>query len=287
MFQISRKVLPGVVVILALLLGAWTTPFQAGSGGSGDSETHPNIPSKVDARTMISNKGNLQLSSFFTKDNNVQQRVMETSAFQFNMNAVTKDNVSSLDKEFIQDSLTSNSLELWTMLYALPKVQDPDLRSLIQMMIAQHTKDQKINIYLAQRLGIDTSVDFTNASVYPETPDYDLGKRTENLKENYLDHLVEKAGVSFDEVVLHILEQEHTSDVQSELAAERLTQNVRIKGLTKHAADVTGLHLNLMDKLSARLSEKFDETPSIDIQQSYQSPFTISIHGRSNGNGSR
>lgn len=284
MFKYSRKALPGLFVILAMLLGAWTTPrvAQSPNSSSNDNENHSNIPDKIDASKVVSNNGDLQLSGYLGDISGVQDRINTINSFELNMGAISKSNVSSLDKDFVSDSLDSNTLELWTIEYALDHgVKDPNLRDFLLMMLAMHSKDLQTTIDLANKLGIDTTVDFTSSSVYPETPAYDLGVRTENLKMDYLDHLVEPAKVSFDEVTLDILDKEHVDDVQGEMAAERETSNPEMKAFTKHAADVTELHLQLMDILSAHISTGYDEAPTPDYQKPYMSPRTITVHGSS------
>lgn len=270
MFKFPRKAIPGIFVILAMLLGAWTVPFKASK--SEDTENHKNIPDSIMAQDMVSKQSNLKLNMKLDKLSDVQQRIDEIYNFRMDFSAVSSSNVSDMDKEFVQDSITSNSLELWTMQYAVKRVKNQELRNLIEVMITMHSKDLQDAITLAGQLGVDTKADFVNASVYPETPDYDLGVRMENLKSDYLDHLVERAGVSFDEVALDILDQEHASDVQSELTAERLVKNDAMRAFTKHSADVTELHMKLLDNLHARLSDKFDEPPSTDFQSNYQAP---------------
>lgn len=283
MFKFSRKALPGLFLILAMLLGAWTSPkvAQSPNSSSSDSEDHPEIPDKIEASKVVSS-GDLQLGGYLGDIPGVQQRVNTLSSFKPDVGAISKSNVSDLDKEFVSESVESNTLELWTIEYALNKgVKDSNLKDFLQMMLEMHSRDLKASIEIANKLGIDTTVDFTKMSVYPETPDYDLGIRTENAKMDYLDHLVEPAKVSFDEVVLDILDKEHTSDIQGEMAAERETSNPELKAFSKHAADVTELHLQLMDVLSAHISTGYDEAPEPDYQKDYMSPYNITVRGKS------
>lgn len=286
--RISRKIMIGFVVVLSLALVAWTVPSippvksTPSAAHRGDNEQHPGIPSKVNAPDLISNKGDLQLQGYLAKIPGVQARINEINSYQVDMSKISTSNVSDLDNEFISDALTSNSLELWSIEYSLRRgVHDPNLRDFLLMMLAMHSTDQKTAVAIAQKLGMDTTVDFVNSSVYPETPAYDLGVRTENLKQDYLDHLVERAKVSFDEVSLDILDREHASDIQGEMAAERETSNPEIKALTKHSADVTGLHMMLMDVLSAHISTGYDEAPQPEIKENYMSPRQITVEGAS------
>ncbi len=253
-----RKVLPVVFLVLALALGAWTAnPAVLNSGVKPTSSTHwQDIPG-------------------------VQDRIQAISTFQVNLSAVSSSNVSTFDKQFIEESLTSNTLELESMKYAVDKVQNPDVRSLIEMMISMHTKDLETTTALAKQLGVSTSVDLTNASVYPETPDYDLGMRTENLVEEYLTPLKTVDTVPFDELALDILSQEHQSDVQTELTAERLVQNDEIRAFAKHSADVTELHRLLINFVNDAMTLKYATPP--DFQAPYQDPRSFVPGGSGSG----
>lgn len=280
MIKLPRKALPGILLSLALLAGSWAMPQQAVRAQDNTSQ----LPAKVNAQSVISSRGSLKLSKTLADSfENSQQRVDQIDAFKLNMGAINRNNVSKDDKEFISDSITSNALELVTMEYAYNKVKDPDLKNLLDVMLVMHSKDMRTSIELANKLGIDTTADFVKASVYPETPDYDLGIRVENLKSDYLDKLTAPTSAPFDEVALEVLNSEHTSDVQSELAAERLTTNAEIKTMTKHSADVTELHLKFMDQLDAKLVQKLSNEPgTTPVQAEYQSPVIITIHEKSN-----
>ena len=233
--------------------------------------------------------------------------------------------------------------------------------------VDQHNSD--LQQAVAKEIGTDTKPDLAHASVYPETPDYDLGKRYENLVEKYLNPLMAAApggGVStptgvptdiatgvptdtailvpvltgtgtvmvipsptetatgvpadtatslptdtaivlptdntvtgvptdtptgvptdtptlipgggstgtlssFEILSIHIIEDEHVQDIQSELAAGQLTQNDEIKAFAKHGADVTQLHIMLMDELKHRLVDNYTP-PDPHMQADYQSP---------------
>ncbi len=180
-------------------------------------------------------------------------------------------NVSQFDKDFISDSITSNTLELKSLQFSLSRVTNAEWKGQIQMMIAMHTYDLNMAIAVAKKIGVSTNPDLTNASVYPESPDYDLGKRTENLVDEYLNPLMNTTGVDFNTLSLDIISDEHVPDVQSELAAERLTKNSELKAFSKHSADTTELHLLLMSDLMHRLEDNYTPPPP-DFQAPYQSP---------------
>jgi len=70
---------------------------------------------------------------------------------------------------------------------------------------------------------------------------------------------------------LHIIEEEHVMDVQSELVAQRLVENDELRAFAKHAADVTELHLLLMSDLKHRLFDNYTP-PEPEFQKPYQGP---------------
>lgn len=281
MYKIARKTLPGIMVILAMLLGAWVSPVNVKNAASGEQgEKHPNLPDKVQASNMVMEMGSLNISSYVEESaKGSQQRAEEINSYSVDFSKVSSQ--SEFDKQFVEESLTSNSLELWMLEYSYPRVKDPVLKDVIGAMIPMHVHDQDTLVKLAGIVGVSTTVDFTNASVYPQTPDWDLGKRTENLKEDYLDPLVEPAKVSFDDRAQSELESAHTSDVQSELTAEREVVNPELKAFAKHSADVTELHLQWLDASQAHLNG-YDEPPTNnDNQSSYMDPHMYFVGGNS------
>lgn len=283
MMRILKKSLPGLMVVLVMLLGAWTVPANPAKGEDG--EKHPDLPKQVEASQLISDQGTLNLNDNLTSAvKNAQDRVNQINSYQVDFSKVSSD--SDFDKQFVEEALTSNSLELWTMEWAYPQIKDENLRNLVQVMLVMHSTDQKTIIQLAQQLGVSTTADFENASVYPQTPDWDLGMRTEDLRMDYLDHLVEPNKQTVDERALDILDSEHTSDVQSELTAERVVVNPELKAFAKHSADVTELHLQLLDVVKAYM-QKYDEPPSTDLSASYMSPREFTVNGPSTTNESK
>ena len=62
--------------------------------------------------------------------------------------------------------------------------------------------------------------------------------------------------------------------MQTEVVAERLTQTPEIRAFAKHSADVTELHIQLIDDLHARQALRY--TPQApEVTATYQSPQTI------------
>jgi hypothetical protein len=283
MLKFSKKSLPGLMIILVMLLGAWTVPGKPASDEGG--EKHPDLPKQVEASQVISDQGSLELNDKISSAaKGAQERVKEINSYKVDFGKVSSD--SEFDKQFVEEAITSNSLELWTMEYAYPHIKDPNLKNLVQVMLEMHSTDQKTIIELAKIVGVDTTADFVNASVYPETPDWDLGMRTEDLRMDYLDPLVEESKQPFDERALDILDQEHTGDVQSELTAERVVENPELKAFAKHSADVTELHLQLLDVVHAYM-QGYDEPPSVDFSEPYMDPHEYTVNGSSTTSSSK
>ena len=387
-----KKVYSIWLLVVALIAGAWSIPSPKNAA-----ITQPKFDS-----TIPCNHATTQLVGRSADLPHVKSLIQDICEFHMRMDQIPS-NVSEFDKEFIEDSITSNTLELQSLQIALSGATNDEWRGQIQMMITMHTSDLEQALAVAKKIGADTTPDLTHASVYPETPDYDLGKRFENLEEEYLNPLRAAApgvptetptgvptgvptdtatatsvptdtatatsvptdtdtatalptdtatmtatgtvtsvptdtatmtatetatntptdtatstptetatgtltlgslatdvptdtatgvptGVptdtatatsvpttgpavwsQFDTVSLDILVDEHTADVQSELAAERLTQNDEIKAFAKHGADVTELHLLLMGDLQHRMVDNYTPPPP-EMHADYQSP---------------
>jgi hypothetical protein len=369
-----RKLYSLSLLFVALIAGAWSAMPVPGSATTGQPRQDESIPCGKIASQLTGRSAELP----------IQNRIHDLCEYGIHMDQIPK-NVSELDKEFIEDSITGNTLELQTLKIALNGTTNEEWRGVIQMMILQHTADLQRAMTIARKIGADTTPDLTHASVYPGTPDYDLGKRYENLVEEYLNPLMAAApggttgtptepptgmptdmgtalpkdtatatevpmdtatpmatdtgtvlptdtgtaiatdtgtalpadtgtamatdtmmvmpadtgtpfptetgtamatdigtatavpttgpasGSAFDVLSLHIIEEEHTADIQTELAAERLTQNEEIRAFAKHSADVTGLHLLFMGDLTHRMLDNYTP-PTPDLQAEYQSP---------------
>jgi len=75
----------------------------------------------------------------------------------------------------------------------------------------------------------------------------------------------------FEELSMHIIEDEHAMSIETALVAQRLAENREIRAFAKHAADVAKLHVLLLDDLQYRLA--FNITlPEPRFQEDYQSP---------------
>ena len=411
-----KKVYSIWLLVVALIAGAWSIPSPRSAAIA---------QPKLDA-TSPCNHATTQLVGRSADLPHVKNLIQDICDFHMRMDQIPS-NVSEFDKDFIEDSITSNTLELQSLQIALSGATNEEWRGQIQMMIIMHTADLQQALAVAKKIGADTTPNLKHASVYPETPDYDLGKRFENLEEKYLVPLraavpggptstptgvptgvptdtvtatgiptdtatatgvptdtatatslptdtatmtmtatgtvtsvptdtatsiptdtatntptdtatttaTETAtstatdtatmtatetttstptdtatltlgevatgvpsdtatgaptgvptdtatatsvpttgptvGSAFDILSLDILEDEHTADVQSELAAERLTKNDEIKAFAKHSADVTELHILLMSDLKHRMVDNFTPPPP-EMQADYQSP---------------
>jgi hypothetical protein len=348
--HMRRKAFSVMLLVVALITGAWALPA-------------PQRALTAQTRADNDNKGcyktAVQELVGRSADLTIKSRINDICDFQVRLDEIPS-NVSEYDKDFIEDSITGNTLELQSLQIALAGATNEEWKGQIRMMISMHTADLKTAIAVAKKIGADTTPNLTHASVYPESPDYDLGMRYENLVEQYIDPLnaalpgglitptvmptdtgtampsetasamatgtampsetasamatdtampsetttamatdtampsetatamatdtpmvTETAtaiptegptiGSAFDVRSLNVLEDEHTSDVQSELAAERLTKNDEIKAFAKHSADVTELHLLFMGDLKHRMVDNYTPPPP-DTDAQYQSP---------------
>lgn len=258
MFRFSRKAVPGLLVILAMLLSAWTvSPSQA---------TQAPPPGNA-ADKLVGHLADIP---------GVKERIEAMSAFQFDLDAVSAGDTSMSDKEFVDEALTSNTMELITMKYAAGCVENAELRGLIEMMIVMHTRDQMILQPLNEKLNgqaTKSTEDLMHASVLKGTPDYRLGMRTENLIEKYyrpLQKVLADKSEPFDRRATVILIEEHTQDIEAEITAQGDTINSYIKALALHSGDVTELHLLLLNNFNERVFHHF-ENP-IDFQEPYEQP---------------
>ena len=413
-----RKVFSISLLIIALLASAWSAMPSAQKSISVQPKLDQDSPC-ARADTMLVGR---------SADLAIKHRINDLCDFKIRMDQIPS-NVSDFDREFIKDSITSNTLEIQSIQIALKGATNEEWRGQLQMMLLMHTSDLQQAIAVAKKIGVDTTPDLTHASVYPQTPDYDLGIREENLVEKYLDPLTAAlpgggtvtptgvptdtgtvtavpsetatatstgivtampsvtatsmatetgtatttsvptdtatsamtsvptdtetmtstptdtatmpstttetatatstgtvtvmpsetmttvasetatavaaetmtavssetptpmmtetatvtatsgptVGTAFDILSLNILEDEHTSDIQSELAAERLVVNVELKAFAKHLADVTELHILFMNDLKHRMVDNYTPLPP-ELQADYQSPRRLDVN---------
>lgn len=251
---------PIFLLVIALILGAWTVPPTNKAA-----EAQP----VLDA-TASCDHGSTFLVGRTADLPHIKQRIHDLCSFRVKLDKIPK-NVSEFDKDFIEDSITENTLEIQSLQFSLDHATNAEWKGQIQMMLAMHQSDLEQSIAVAKKIGVSTKPDLTHASVYPETPDYDLGKRFENLVEEYLDPLMNTTGVDFNVLSIDIIDDEHVADVQGELVAQRLVKNNELRAFAKHAADVTELHLLVMGDLKHRLVDNYTPPPP-DFQADYQNP---------------
>lgn len=239
MLQLSKKAVPALFLVLALVLGAWT--FQSAPGGSAFAKKTP-TPTQPSVGTPIlqGSLGQIPL---------VQQKINQISSFEPKMSAITKGNTSKDDKQFIEDSLKTNTEELAMIQYSLTRATNSDWRDLLNMMNAMHSKDQQTLLQLQLKVNGNQSADPSNVSVNPKVPEYTLGVRTDDLNSKYMDRLQSYSGSNFDLVSLDLLMEIHGEDVQDEIASQFQVSNPQIKMMTVNAAAETQLHIDLMDAL--------------------------------------
>jgi predicted outer membrane protein len=123
----------------------------------------------------------------------VTNLIREICDFRVRVNDVPS-NVSELDRLFIESAITGNMLEIQSLEIALENTTNEEWRGLINAMIIMHTSDLEMALRVAEKIGADTTPDFSNARVYPQTPAYDLGKRRIDLEARFLEPLMNAAG---------------------------------------------------------------------------------------------
>jgi hypothetical protein len=88
--------------------------------------------------------------------------------------------------------------------------------------------------------------------------------------------VIPPAHPDFEQLSMHIIEDEHAMSIETALAAQRLAENREIRAFAKHAADVAKLHVLLLDDLQYRLA--FNITlPEPRFQEDYQSPRRLEL----------
>ena len=109
--------------------------------------------------------------------------------FNLRTNQVPR-NVSKLDKQFVEAAIASNQLEIQSLQYAIDNTTNEEWKGLLSAMLTMHTADLQMAMEVAKKIGANTKPDLTNARVFPETPDYDLGIRRVNLEAEFLEPLM-------------------------------------------------------------------------------------------------
>jgi hypothetical protein len=167
-----------LLLVVVLSLGLWTA--SPAKNAAAQPAVRDTPPCREAADQLVGRSAELP---------RIDNLIRELCDFNVRLKDVPS-NVSEFDKDFVEDSITGNTLELQSLLFAVDRVTNEEWRSQIRMMIIMHTSDLQMALQVAEKIGADTDPDLTHASVYPETPDYDLGKRFENLVEEYLDPLM-------------------------------------------------------------------------------------------------
>jgi hypothetical protein len=268
----SLMALPGLLVILALLIGAWTsvpgvfaqTPQPGGSG----TPQATGVPVRVNISILTGAPAQVPgLQAAFSKVNkfNLQAGQFGSSFDQY-------------DKLFVEEAFSTNKAELAVLRYALTRVTNTDLKNLVQFMIDQHSSDSGQLLQLQQRVNNRKTANLTNSRVFPGTANYELGIRTENLQESYLNRLksfsgntkVNSAfysGADFDLAALDVLMEMHAADLQTELAAQRFLKNKNMEAFAHNGAAMTEMHLKLMDALHDQLFVGIQPASSFEPNQ--------------------
>ena len=170
-------------LVIALILGAWAvSPAQ--SAGTQFIPEARTTECRAGADVLVGNLAALP---------RVQNRIRNVCEFNVRMTRLDS-RISQFDRQFIENAIAMNRLEVQALEFTLTQTQNEEWRSLIQMMIAMHAHDLEMAVATAERLGLNTNPDLTNVRVYPETPDYDLGMRRVDLVAKFLHPLMNVQG---------------------------------------------------------------------------------------------
>jgi len=179
----QKKTLLILFLLIALVFSSWTVTSAMTSSAQLRQEQQT-TDCKGGADVLTGDLANIP---------NVKSRVRQICDFDIRMNELNS-RISDTDRQFIQSSIASDTLEIQSLQFALDRVQSEDWRGLIQMMIAMHTQDLNTALKIAKKLNVNTNVDLTNVRIYPETPDYDLGMRQVDLAAKFLNPLMSAGG---------------------------------------------------------------------------------------------
>jgi hypothetical protein len=180
----QKKVYLIMFLVIAFALTAWSvSPAQSSGAQYAPEQT-----------TTECRSGAESLTGSLASIERVQNRVRQICDFNVRMTRLDS-NISDLDRHFVEHSIAGNMLELEALEIALQGVQNEELRGLIQMMIPMHRHDLEMAMEAAERLGLNTAPDLTEAHVFPGTPEYDLGMREVDLVAKFLTPLRNAAGV--------------------------------------------------------------------------------------------
>lgn len=171
-------------LIVALVLGGWAiSPAESAAAQW--------IPEQ---KTSECKSGADALTGSLAEIPRVTNRVRQICDFNVRINSLDSE-ISDYDRQFIEQAIAGNTLAIQSLTYTLDRVENEELRGLIEMMLAMHTHDLEMAVRAGEKLGLDTTPDLTNVRVYPGTPDYDLGIRTVDLEAKFLDPLMNAGGI--------------------------------------------------------------------------------------------
>jgi hypothetical protein len=146
MYRLFLK--PVFLLVIALILGAWTIlPVSNAAVAQPDSDA-----------TASCDHGSTFLVGRSADLPHIKQRIHDLCSFRVKLDKVPK-NVSEFDKDFIEDSITGNTLEIQSLQYSLDHASNPEWKGQIQMMLAMHTSDLQQSTAVAKKIGVSTKPD--------------------------------------------------------------------------------------------------------------------------------
>lgn len=246
MKQVVRKILPAIFVGLAVILGAWSV-LPAQSAFAAKATKTPKAQ-KTNTSTFT---GNLNSNSPLI---GAQPLLTQISSYSFDMTSVSSGSLSAFDRSFIDAAAAQNQAGMQIMETALKSEKNANLRNLLQVMMAQHMKDQETLTALRSKAGLTSTVSLTSAPVLAGSPAADLGYQTVDLQAKYISSVSKaKSSSSYGRSVLDQLIALHGAGISDAVLAQSSASSAEIKGLAKHLADEESLHLEMMTFLRGRM----------------------------------
>lgn len=304
MVNLKRKALPIVFVLVALALVAWTsapalaqTPTvepnatSTQSSGGGSSQQTPVLTGSLGSLPDVQQK--IQEISSFKPNLTALKRDRAKVDEEFITDGITTNTEELAIMQYAVTRVTNPDLK--DLIQFMIEQHTEDQTQLVQIYSAMHKGATNKGTATPSSTGTPSSmgtpvssdtatpgststssssgsvpltsvnVDLSHSSVFPNTGDYDLGVRVEDMNAKYLARLQAFSGTgkAFDQAALDILMEIHGEDIQGEVVAQTLIHNVAMKNFAANSAEVTALHITLMDALNDQ--EYVGLQPSVDF----------------------
>lgn len=280
MSRFSLRSLPAIIAVLALFGGAWLVRPQAtvaaqqdatvtvtgvvsGTPAAGETAQPSESATAVVSETPVAGTPVVTATTTQVARGTQKQMLDYIASFSLDATTVTSANVSAADRSFLDAALAMNTMEIQTMQTAIKRAHNKEVRSLAQMMLAMHQKDQTLLTQLQTNVGGNTRPALDRVAFLPGSPEQTLGFNWINLNvvfANKLKHV--SNGNPFDLAFLDVAAGSHAFAVETAQTAFCNSQNTSIQALARHVAQEASLHEMLIIALRDRLFYK-SSTPII------------------------